>query len=213
MSAYNPTYNPTSYLTNIYGQPVPENPYTPFYSGPPADQYIPRHWTPDPNQAFYTPSISQGISLGWHCSQAFSTDDNNSHMYSVEYSTALPNPTYLPPAHYYAYSVPATAPAPPEHPDNYSPPHLPFSAQVSSSPRQQRVKAYIQQCDKVLHFLCLSPTEFTRCACTLLVNLGYSDTSATLEVWADQLLNFHKHYLQENLLETTQGTLGIDANL
>ncbi|KAG5351434.1 hypothetical protein C0989_006484 [Termitomyces sp. Mn162] len=47
----------------------------------------------------------------------------------------------------------------------------------------------------------------------LLVNLGYPDTPTTLEVWADQLLNFHKHYLQGNLLETMQGTLSIDANL
>ncbi|KNZ75083.1 hypothetical protein J132_04567 [Termitomyces sp. J132] len=61
MSAYNPAYNPTSYLTDVYGRPVPENPYTPFYPGPPTDQYVPHHWTPDPNQAFYAPSISQGI--------------------------------------------------------------------------------------------------------------------------------------------------------
>ncbi|KAG5733079.1 hypothetical protein E4T56_gene3539 [Termitomyces sp. T112] len=55
--------------------------------------------------------------------------------------------------------------------------------------------------------------EFTRCTRTLLTNLGYSDTSMTLEVWADQLLNFHEHYLQGNLLETMQGTLDIDNNL
>ncbi|KAG5349262.1 hypothetical protein C0989_004957 [Termitomyces sp. Mn162] len=48
---------------------------------------------------------------------------------------------------------------------------------------------------------------------TLLINLGYPDTSTTLEVWADQLLNFHECYLQGNLPETIQGTLGIDANL
>ncbi|KAG5352855.1 hypothetical protein C0989_012609 [Termitomyces sp. Mn162] len=55
--------------------------------------------------------------------------------------------------------------------------------------------------------------EFARCACTLLVNLGYSNTPATLEVWVDQLLDFHKCYLQGNLSETTQGTLGINTNL
>ncbi|KAG5336296.1 hypothetical protein C0989_012245, partial [Termitomyces sp. Mn162] len=51
------------------------------------------------------------------------------------------------------------------------------------------------------------------CACTLLVNLGYPDTPATPEVWVDQLLNFYKCYLQENLLEMMQGTLGINTNL
>ncbi|KAH0580278.1 hypothetical protein H2248_001792 [Termitomyces sp. 'cryptogamus'] len=45
------------------------------------------------------------------------------------------------------------------------------------------------------------------------ITLGYPDASATPEVWADRLLDFHKHYLQENLPETMQGTLGIDANL
>ncbi|KAG5338260.1 hypothetical protein C0989_007845 [Termitomyces sp. Mn162] len=70
-----------------------------------------------------------------------------------------------------------------------------------------------QYCDEVLHFLCLSPVEFTRRAHTLLVILGYSNTSTASEVWADQLLNFHKCYLQGNLPKTMQGTLGIDANL
>ncbi|KAG5334270.1 hypothetical protein C0989_003591 [Termitomyces sp. Mn162] len=55
--------------------------------------------------------------------------------------------------------------------------------------------------------------EFARCAHILLINLGYSNTSTTLEVWADQLLDFYKCYLQGNLLETMQGTLSIDANL
>ncbi|KNZ81764.1 hypothetical protein J132_10042 [Termitomyces sp. J132] len=55
--------------------------------------------------------------------------------------------------------------------------------------------------------------EFTRCTCTLLTNLGYPDTSATPEVWADRLLDFHECYLQGNLPETTQGTLGLDDNL
>ncbi|KAG5349310.1 hypothetical protein C0989_004708 [Termitomyces sp. Mn162] len=90
---------------------------------------------------------------------------------------------------------------------------MPFSAQVPPSPRQQRVKAYAQQCNNVLCFLCLSPAEFTRHAHTLLINLGYSDTSATLEVWADWLLDFYEYYLQGNLPKTIQGTLGIDANL
>ncbi|KNZ73616.1 hypothetical protein J132_10562 [Termitomyces sp. J132] len=213
MSVYNSTYNPTSYLTNVYGQPVPENPYAPFHTGPPVDQYVSHHWTPDSNQAFYAPSISQEIPPGWCYPPAFPTNGNNPCMYPKEYSAVPPNPAYLPPTHYYMYSVPAAAPAPPEHPDNYSPPCLLFLTQVPSSPRQQRVKAYIQQHDKVLCFLCLSPTEFARHAHTLLVNLGYPNTSATLEVWADQLLDFHKCHLQGNLLETMQGTLGIDANL
>ncbi|KAG5352122.1 hypothetical protein C0989_003642 [Termitomyces sp. Mn162] len=182
MSAYNPVYNPTGYLTDVYGQPVPENQYALFYSGPPADQYVPCHWTPDSNQAFYAPSISQGILLGWHCPPTFSTNGNYFHIYSRGFSPAPPNPTYLPPAHYYTDPVPAAAPAPLEHSDNYSPPQLPFPTQTPSSPRQQRVKAYIQQHNKVLCSLHLSPVEFARHACTLLVNLGYSDTLATLEV-------------------------------
>ncbi|KNZ74396.1 hypothetical protein J132_06966 [Termitomyces sp. J132] len=213
MSAYNPAYNPASYLTDVNGQPVPENPYAPFYPGPPANQYIPHHWTPDPNQAFYTPSISQGIPPGWHHLPVFSANGNNPCMYSRGYSAAPPNPAYLPPTHNYVYPVPAAALAPPEPMDNYSPPCLPFSTQVLPSPRQQRVKAYIQQRDEVLCFLCLSPMEFARCACTLLTNLGYPNTSTTPEVWADGLLDFHKCYLQGNLLETMQGTLGIDDNL
>ncbi|KNZ81108.1 hypothetical protein J132_03099 [Termitomyces sp. J132] len=213
MSAYNPAYNPASYLTDVYGQPVLENPYTPFYPGPPMDQYIPRHWTPDPNQAFYAPSISQEIPPGWRRLPVFSTNGNNSCMYPGGYSMAPPNPAYLPPAHYYTYPVPTAAPTPPGPMDNHFPPHMPFPTQAPPSPRQQRVKVYAQQCNKVLRFLHLSPMEFARCTRTLLTNLGYSNTSVTPEVWADRLLNFHKRYLQGNLPETTQGTLGIDNNL
>ncbi|KAG5334832.1 hypothetical protein C0989_002892 [Termitomyces sp. Mn162] len=79
--------------------------------------------------------------------------------------------------------------------------------------QQQRVKAYAQQHDKVLCFLHLSPTEFARRTCTLLINLGYLNAAATPEVWADRLLDFHECYLQGNLLENTQGTLGINDNL
>ncbi|KAG5334891.1 hypothetical protein C0989_002710 [Termitomyces sp. Mn162] len=93
------------------------------------------------------------------------------------------------------------------------PPCLPFTAQTPPSPRQQRVKAYTQQCDGVLRFLCLSPTEFARHTRTLLTNLGYPNASTTPEVWADRLLDFHKRYLQGNLLENMQGTLGINNNL
>ncbi|KAG5349687.1 hypothetical protein C0989_002366 [Termitomyces sp. Mn162] len=124
-----------------------------------------------------------------------------------------PNPTYLLPAHYYAYPVPTAAPTPPGPMDNYSPPRMPFPAQAPPSARQQRVKAYAQQCDKVLRFLCLFPAESARRTRTLLTNLGYPDTSATSEVWVDRLLDFHECYLQGNLLETMQGTLGIDDNL
>ncbi|KAG5718577.1 hypothetical protein E4T56_gene16599 [Termitomyces sp. T112] len=189
MSAYNPAYNPAGYLTDVYGQLVPENPYAPFYPGPPTDQYVPCHWTPDPNQAFYAPSISQGIPPGWHCPPAFSADGNNPHMYLGGYSAVPLNPAYLPSAHYYAYLVPATAPTPPGPMDNYSP-------LVCHSPPKP---------------LLLPGSK--GCTHTLLTNLGYPDTSATPEVWADRLLNFHKCYLQGNLLETTQGTLGIDNNL
>ncbi|KAG5350087.1 hypothetical protein C0989_000248 [Termitomyces sp. Mn162] len=90
---------------------------------------------------------------------------------------------------------------------------MPFPAQAPPSPRQQRVKAYAQQRNKVLCFLHLSSAEFARHTYTLLTNLGYPNTSATPEVWADRLLDFHECYLQGNLLETMQGTLGIDDNL
>ncbi|KAG5349249.1 hypothetical protein C0989_005023, partial [Termitomyces sp. Mn162] len=178
-----------------------------------ADQYMPRHWTPDPNQAFYAPSISQGIPPGWRHPPAFHADGNNHRINPGEYSAAPPNPAYLPPAHYYAYPIPAAAPVPPEAMDNYSPPRPLFAAQTPPSPRQQRVKAYAQQRDEVLRFLCLSPAEFARRTHTLLTNLGYPNASATPEVWADQLLDFHECYLQGNLLENMQGTLGIDDNL
>ncbi|KAG5349134.1 hypothetical protein C0989_005690 [Termitomyces sp. Mn162] len=174
---------------------------------------MPCHWTPDPNQAFYAPSISQGIPPGWRCPPAFHADGNNPHINPGGYSAAPPNPAYLPPAHYYAYPIPAAAPVPLEATDNYSPPHPPFAAQTPPSPRQQRIEAYAQQCDEVLRFLHLSPAEFARRTHTLLTNLDYSDASATPEVWADQLLDFHKCYLQGNLPENTQGTLGIDDNL
>ncbi|KAG5350632.1 hypothetical protein C0989_010013 [Termitomyces sp. Mn162] len=213
MSTYNLTYNLASYLTNVYGQLVSENLYALFYPDPPLDQYVPLYWTPNPNQAFYAPSISQEIPPGWRCPSAFPANGNNSCMYPGRYSAVPPNPAYLPPAHYYAYPVPAAALAPLEHPNNYSPSCLPLPAQVSSFSRQQRVKAYVQQHDKVLYFLCLSPIEFARHAHTLFINLGYSNTPVTPEVWADQLLNFYECYLQGNLLEIMQGTLGINANL
>ncbi|KAG5349100.1 hypothetical protein C0989_006029 [Termitomyces sp. Mn162] len=154
-----------------------------------------------------------GIPPGWRRPSTFSANGNNLRMYPGGYSAALPNPAYLPPTHYYVYPVPAAAPTPPGPMDNYSPPCMPFPAQAPPSSRQQRVKVYAQQHDKVLCFLCLSPVEFARCTRTLLTNLGYSDTSTTPEVWADRLLDLHKHYLQGNLPETTQGTLSIDDNL
>ncbi|KNZ79543.1 hypothetical protein J132_09255 [Termitomyces sp. J132] len=93
------------------------------------------------------------------------------------------------------------------------PPRPPFATQTPPFPRQQRVEAYTQQRDEVLCFLRLSPAEFARRTRTLLTNLGYPNASATPEVWADRLLDFHERYLQGNLLENTQGTLGIDNNL
>ncbi|KNZ74856.1 hypothetical protein J132_05854 [Termitomyces sp. J132] len=122
MSAYNSAYNPTGYLTDVYGWPVPENQYALFYLGPPVNQYVLHYWTPDPNQAFYTPFISQGILPGWCHPPAVPSDGNYPCLYLRGFSTAPPNPAYLPPTHYYAYPVPAAVPAPSEHPDNYSPP-------------------------------------------------------------------------------------------
>ncbi|KNZ77044.1 hypothetical protein J132_07705 [Termitomyces sp. J132] len=185
MSAFNPMYNPIGYPTDAYGQPLLENPYAPFYLGPFVDQYMPRHWTPDPNQAFYTLSISQGIPPGWRRPPMLHANGNNPRINPGGYSAALPNPAYLLPAHYYAYPIPAAAPVPPEPMDNYSPPHPLFAAQTPPSPRQQRVKAYAQQRNEVLRFLHLSPAEFARHTCALLTNLGYPDASTTLEVWVD----------------------------
>ncbi|KAG5348808.1 hypothetical protein C0989_008020, partial [Termitomyces sp. Mn162] len=122
MSAFNPTYNPIGYPTDTYGRPLLENPYAPFYPGPFADQYVPCHWTPDSNQAFYAPSISQEILPGWRHPPAFHADGNNPCINSGGYSAAPPNPAYLPPTHYYVYPIPAAAPVPPEPMDNYSPP-------------------------------------------------------------------------------------------
>ncbi|KAG5334052.1 hypothetical protein C0989_004487 [Termitomyces sp. Mn162] len=146
---------------------------------------MPRHWTPDPNQVFYAPSISQGIPPGWHRPPTFHANGNNPCINPRGYSTAPPNPAYLPPAHYYACPIPAAAPVPLEPMDNYSPPHPPFAVQTPPSPRQQRVEAYAQQRNEVLCFLCLSPTEFARHTHILLTNLGYPNASATPEVWAD----------------------------
>ncbi|KNZ71539.1 hypothetical protein J132_08720 [Termitomyces sp. J132] len=98
MSAFNPAYNPVGYPTDAYGRPILENSYAPFYLGPFADQYMPRHWTPDPNQAFYAPSISQGIPPGWRCPPAFHADGNNPRINPGEYSAAPPTlPTFPPP--------------------------------------------------------------------------------------------------------------------
>ncbi|KAG5720042.1 hypothetical protein E4T56_gene5666 [Termitomyces sp. T112] len=168
MSAYNPAFNPTSYPTNIYSRLVPENYYAPFYSGPPTDH--------------------QEVLLDWHCPPTFSANGNHPCMYPGGFlgaPSAPPNPAYLPPAHYYVSPVPATAPTPLEQPDNYSSSQQPLSAQISPSPRQQQVEAYVQQCNEVLHSLSISLVEFARHACTLFVGLGYHDTSTTLEVWAD----------------------------
>ncbi|KAG5723576.1 hypothetical protein E4T56_gene18115 [Termitomyces sp. T112] len=140
---------------------------------------------PHSTWAFYAPSISQGIPPGWRCPPAFHANGNNPRINPGGYSTAPSNSAYLPPAHYYAYPIPAAAPAPPEAMDNYSPPHPLFAAQTPPSPKQQRIKAYAQQCDEVLRFLRLSPMEFARRTRTLLTNLRYPDASATPEVWAD----------------------------
>ncbi|KAG5718726.1 hypothetical protein E4T56_gene2679 [Termitomyces sp. T112] len=190
MSAYNLMYNPAGYLTNVYSHLISTfstiGPLTPT-----------RHSTPPPSAREYLQAgTTLQHSLLMATTPTCTLEDTLQHP---------PNSAYLLPAYCYAYSVPAAAPAPLEHPDNYSPPHLPFSAQVPPSPRQQRVKAYVQQHNKVLHFLCLSPVEFARHAHTLLINLGYSNTPTTPEVWVDWLLNFHEYYLQGNLLKTTQG--------
>ncbi|KAG5719021.1 hypothetical protein E4T56_gene20421 [Termitomyces sp. T112] len=67
----------------------------------------------------------------------FPANGNNPHIYPRGFPAPPPNSTYLPPTHYYVYLIPAAAPAPLEHPDNYFPPQLPFPAQIPPFPRQQ----------------------------------------------------------------------------
>ncbi|KAG5734134.1 hypothetical protein E4T56_gene1389 [Termitomyces sp. T112] len=163
MSAFNPAYNLVGYPTDAYGQPLLENPYAPFYPGPFADQEYP-----------------------W----AGATLPHSTPMAIIPVSTPEDTPQHPP--------TPPTFPSPitmriqsPLQPQSLRslwitipPPHPPFAAQTPPSPRQQRVEAYAQQCNKVLCFLHLSPAEFARHTRTLLTNLGYPNTSATLELHA-----------------------------
>ncbi|KNZ78714.1 hypothetical protein J132_10819 [Termitomyces sp. J132] len=197
MSAFNPMYNSVGYSTDAYGRPLLENPYAPFYPGPFMDQYVPCHWTPDPNQAFYAPSISQGIPPGWRHPPTFHTDGNNPHINPGGYSAAPSTPPTFPPPITMRIQSPLQ-------------PQSLWNPWITTPPPAH---SYAQQRNKVLCFLCLSPMEFARHTCTLLTNLSYSDTSATPEVWVDRLLDFHECYLQGNLPENTQGTLGINDNL
>ncbi|KAG5726616.1 hypothetical protein E4T56_gene5587 [Termitomyces sp. T112] len=129
-----------------------------------------------------------GVPPSWHHPPTFSANGTYPHMYPggfLRASPAMPNSAYLSLAHYYAYPIPAAAPVPPDQLDNYSLSQLQFPTQIPPSFRQQQVEAYVQQHNKVLCFLHLSPIELARHACTVLVSLCYHDTPGTLEVWAD----------------------------
>ncbi|KAG6895419.1 hypothetical protein C0993_009595, partial [Termitomyces sp. T159_Od127] len=77
----------------------------------------------------------------------------------------------------------------------------------------QPVEAYIQQRDKVLCSLHISPAEFAKHACTLLVNLGHNNLFGTPEQWANRLLKFHELYQCKVIPESAQNTLQMDPNL
>ncbi|KAG6867607.1 hypothetical protein C0993_000578 [Termitomyces sp. T159_Od127] len=77
----------------------------------------------------------------------------------------------------------------------------------------QRVKAYIQQHDKVFHSLHISLAEFAKRTCTLLIGLRHHDLSRTLEQWANRLLEFHKLYQCRAIPKSAQNTLQVDLNL
>ncbi|KNZ82294.1 hypothetical protein J132_01631 [Termitomyces sp. J132] len=163
MSVYNPAYNPASYLTDVYGQPVPENPYALHSTLPPsAREYL---------QAGAALPHSPLMATIPVCT----LEDTLQHPLTL--------PTFLLPT--------ITRTQSPLQPQPLwglwiiIPPSMLFPAQAPPSPRQQRVEAYAQQHDEVLCFLHLSPVEFARRTHTLLTNLGYHDTSATLEVWPD----------------------------
>ncbi|KAG5716110.1 hypothetical protein E4T56_gene10873 [Termitomyces sp. T112] len=200
MSVFNPTYNPAGYPTDAYGQPLLENPYAPFYPGPFADQ----HSTPPPSAREY-PQAGAALphSMLMAIIPVLTPENTLQHP---------PTPPTFPPP----ITMRIQSPLQPQSlwsPWITIPPRPPFATQTPPSPRQQRVKAYAQQHDEVLRFLHLFPVEFARHTCTLLTNLGYPDASTTPEVWADRLLDFHERYLQGNLPENMQGTLGINDNL
>ncbi|KAG6874746.1 hypothetical protein C0993_012426, partial [Termitomyces sp. T159_Od127] len=100
---------------------------------------------------------------------------------------------------YYAQPASALLLPPQRYPDTYylpqpQPPAAPPSHPPPSPLGCQRIKAYLQQCDKVLWSLCISPAEFARRAHALLVSLGHNDLSGTPEQRANCLLKFHELY-------------------
>ncbi|KAG6875499.1 hypothetical protein C0993_008925, partial [Termitomyces sp. T159_Od127] len=106
---------------------------------------------------------------------------------------------FFTPGQCYAQPAPALPPPPQGYPDTYylpwpRPPAAPPSHTPPSSLGCQQLEAYIQQCDKVLQSLRISPVEFARHARALLVSLGLNDLSGTPEQWANCLLEFHKLY-------------------
>ncbi|KAG6882665.1 hypothetical protein C0993_009657 [Termitomyces sp. T159_Od127] len=216
MATYMHTYQPTGYQTNAYGRPVPENYYAmstpqPLYPAPPIEHYpilVPRYWAPDQNQAIAgthqrvlpggmleTPPGAWAPLAPAHASAAF---------------FAL--------GQYYAQPAPALPPPPQGHPDTYyllqpRPPAAPPSHTPPSPLGHQRVKAYIQQCDKVLQLLRISLAEFARRAQALLISLGHNDLSGTPKQWANHLLEFHELYQCGAISEDAQNTLQVDLHL
>ncbi|KAG6882846.1 hypothetical protein C0993_008946 [Termitomyces sp. T159_Od127] len=204
MATYTHTYQPTDYQTNAYGRPVPENYYAmstpqPMYLAPLIEHYptlVPRYWAPDQNQVPYGPSISQGIPQDWRCNSLQATTGTHQWVLPRGMPETLPG-TWAPLAlahasaafftlrQYYTQPIPALPPPSQGYPDTYylpwpQPSAVPPSHTPPSLLGRQQVKAYIQQRDKVLQSLCISPAEFARCACALLVDLNLWDKLRTL---------------------------------
>ncbi|KAG5349962.1 hypothetical protein C0989_001006 [Termitomyces sp. Mn162] len=212
MSAYNPTYNPASYLTDVYGD---------------------RYWkSPMPHSIQAPPRISMSLVTGSLTPTSRSMLPPSAREY-LQAGATLPR---SPPMATIPICTPEDIPQHPLTPPTFPPPTI----MHTQSPLQLQplwglwIIIPPLVCRSPLKLLLLpgskgskatpnnatkssasstSPTEFARCTHTLLTNLGYPNTSATLEVWADRLLDFHKRYLQGNLPETMQGTLSIDDNL
>ncbi|KAG6884405.1 hypothetical protein C0993_011465 [Termitomyces sp. T159_Od127] len=237
MATYTHTYQPTSYQTNAYKRHVPDNYYamsTPqlLYPAPSIEHYptlVPRYWAPDQNQVPYSPSISQGIPQNWQCNLFQATA--GTHQWVLPrgmLETLLGARALLALAHtssaffaldqYYAQLASALPPPLQDYSDTcYLPwPRTPAAPPIHTPPSpldHQRVEAYIQLHDEVLCSLHISPAEFAKHACTLLISLGHYNLFGTLEQRANCLFEFHELYQCGAISESAQNTLQVDLNL
>ncbi|KAG6884312.1 hypothetical protein C0993_012213 [Termitomyces sp. T159_Od127] len=125
---------------------------------------------------------------------------------------------FFAPGQYYAQPALAPPPQPQGYLDTYylpwpQLPVAPPSCTPSSPLGCRQVEAYIQQHDKVLCSLLISPAEFAKSVHALLVSLRHHDLSGTPEQWADCLLKFHKLYQCRTIPKSAQNTLRVDLNL